>query len=173
MAGIKKGTVAYDEHSSRLNNQLTIAKNELEEKLSSLGYMLKRRLRREEVPGGLEGINPDGGIWCDSTGKVVAIFEAKKQGSSGNAHERWYKNQSVASYLYPDVKYVTFCCGSGVSKKSTMYKGFGFALARELKDPHSWNVLHDKGVSFFRKKSGYTTKQIKKIMLAAILGGKI
>lgn len=146
--GIKPGTVAYDESSLLLNKQFTLAKKELLLELSPLGYTMERKLSAQSVPGKLEGICPDGGIWRDANNRVVAVFEGKKQGAIGNAHERWYKNHAVVSFLFPTCRYVTVCCGLGVLPKSTMYKGFGFALTREGKPSDSWNVTHEHGVSF-------------------------
>lgn len=168
--GIKAGTTAYDKSSKKLNNQLTIAKKELANELLGKGYEMRPRISAADVPGGMEGMNPDGGIWYDSSKKIVAVFEGKKQGSVGNAHERWYKNNAIISHMNPNARYVTFCCGSGVLSESTMYKCFAFALARESKNPKDWNVLHKTGVSFFGSENGFTIDQIKKIMRKAITG---
>jgi hypothetical protein len=170
--GIQKGTTAYDSHSRTLNQQLTLAKRELAEELIGRGYTMLPRLAASKVPGGFEGMAPDGGIWYDRSGKIVAVFEGKKQGSKGNAHERWYKNNAIISHLNPLAKYVTFCCGAGVLRESTMYKCFGFALARERKKPCSWNKLHSTGVSFFGSEHGFTVEQLKTIMRESITGEK-
>jgi hypothetical protein len=51
-----------------------------------------------------------------------------------------------------------------------MYRGFGFALAREGKSPDAWNVLHPLGVSFFSDEDGFTDSRILDVMKRAITG---
>lgn len=171
--GIQVGTTAYDGLSRELNSQLTEAKHSLAAELLALGYTMRPRLLPNDIKGAMEGMNPDGGIWYDKEGRLVAVFEAKKQGSKGNAHERWYKNHAIINHISPNARYVTFCCGSGVLVESTMYKCFAFALVREGKCPHSWNVLHPTGTSFFGSQMGFATAQIRAIMLSAITGDGI
>ena len=58
------------------------------------------------------GCEPDGGVfWFEDVPIVVA--EAKHQGASGNAIERWYKNNFVIKQANADCTYITFATGEG------------------------------------------------------------
>jgi hypothetical protein len=165
-AGIQAGTEVYDQKSRKLNSQLTQVKKELEVILKPMGYSYRSGVM---ATGGMNEIRPDGGIWESKDGMIVVI-EGKKQGSGGNAHERWYKNNAIINFLYPKHRYITFCVGIGTRKTSSMYRGFGFALAREGKSPDAWNVLHPLGVSFFSDEDGFTDSRILDVMKRAITG---
>lgn len=58
------------------------------------------------------GIYPDGGLILDETGQVVLALEAKKNGRSGNAIERWDKNNRILNHLGCK-RYITICVGDG------------------------------------------------------------
>ena len=111
--GIKKGTTAFDEQSHALDRGLRHVSKQLEKDLASLGYRRVNKFRPQDIPGGLASCQPDGGIWFNKQKRIVAIFEGKKQGAIGNAHERWYMNRWIAHVLAPQARYVTFCSGLG------------------------------------------------------------
>ena len=166
--GIKKGTTAFDEQSHALDRGLRHVSKQLEKDLASLGYRRVNKFRPQDIPGGLASCQPDGGIWFNKQKRIVAIFEGKKQGAIGNAHERWYMNRWIAHVLAPQARYVTFCSGPGVLQHNSMYRGLSFALACEGK-PVEWNVLHAQGTSFYGQEQGYCDNELYTIMKQAII----
>ena len=160
--GIQTGTTAYDASSKSLDQMVKKVSKELQRELPMFTYM--RKLPKEMIAGNLAACEPDGGVWFNKDGKLVAAFEAKKQGPRGNAHERWFMNREIIRNINPDARYVTFCVREGVLQESSMYKGLSFALAVENKDVHSWNILHSTGVSFFGKVNGFGEEFIKEVM---------
>lgn len=169
--GIQPGTTAYTPESEELQTTTTRVRNRIITDLAPEGYVCKSKLAKDEIPGGLDGCQPDGGIWYDTTGRAVVAVESKYQGVGGNAHERWYKNHAIISHIYPGIRYLTFCSGKGfVPTVPRPYRGFGFALAREGKDPHAWNILHPIGVSFFNSEPGFADEFMYRVMVAAIRG---
>lgn len=165
--GIKKGTTAFDEQSQALDRGIRYVSKQLENELAHQGYKRVNKFLSRDIPGGLASCQPDGGIWYNSKNQIVAIFEGKKQGAVGNAHERWYMNRWIAHVLAPQARYVTFCSGPGVQEHNSMYKGLSFALACEGK-PVVWNVLHATGSSFYGQQQGFTDQELYNIMKQAI-----
>jgi hypothetical protein len=86
----------------------------------------------------IAGMYPDGGIWEDAQGRPVVIAEAKKQGVTGNAIERWYKNWTMARRLNPDVIYLTFCTGKGFYDDNSAQRTLQTAVTEE---PGGWDRL--------------------------------
>jgi len=112
------GTVLLYErgHSNAGSREKAVEKNRLQE-LSHLGDTI--------------GVVPDGGMWFerqpDGTRKLLAAFEAKYQGKTGNAYERWNKNFMVCEYINPAVKYVTFMTGEGAVEGNVLHS-FGTTM---------------------------------------------
>jgi hypothetical protein len=154
--GIQAGTVAMDSYARNLDNQCKQIKNTLAESYSST-LTMQRKLRKDQIPGGLGACEPDGGLWFRN-GKLVAVFEAKKQGRGGNAIERWFKNNYIARLINPNVCYVTFCIGEGAAE--------GCVLRKTL------DVAHLEGFDQFNKNknsayfsvNGFTEEEISDIM---------
>lgn len=95
----------------------------------------------------LPGMQPDGGIWVHrASGKPVLFVEAKKQGKSGNAIERWYKNRDDAQALNPKALYVTFCYGEGFFDGNSAERTLFGAVAKDGDGPDRirrgavWNI---------------------------------
>jgi len=128
--GIQKGTVATDAVAKKLDIQCKTLKETIEVE----GLTVQRKLRQDQIPGGIGGCEPDGGAWFKD-GKLVAVFEGKKQGKGGNAIERWFKNNYICRAINPNVCYVTFCVGEGA--------GDGEVLQKTL------NIAHRDGINKF------------------------
>ena len=165
--GIKTGTTAYDAQSHALDRGLRNVSKVLAKDLASQGYRRVNKFQPQDIPGGMASCAPDGGIWYNNKDQIVAIFEGKKQGAVGNAHERWYMNRRIAHVLAPQARYVTFCSGQGVLPHNSMYRGLSFALASEGK-PVAWNVLHAQGTSFYGQELGFSDQELYDIMKQAI-----
>lgn len=111
------------------------------------------------------GFKPDGGFWIDkNTGKVVAVFEAKKEDEGGNAHERWGDNAMTASVMNTDCIYHTFTMGFQKKWKDKAKKSYVEFNNRNLLNTR-WSYSED----------GYSDEEIEKVMvdtLNEILGKK-
>ena len=122
--GIQKGTCATDAAAKKLDEQCKTLKEKLALEFPNL--TMQRKLTQDQIPGGIGACEPDGGVWLKD-GKVVAVFEAKKQGTGGNAIERWFKNQFICRALNPEVSYVTFCSGEGAARGAVLEKTLNIA----------------------------------------------
>ena len=112
-------TLPMTEAARKLDVCLKESKDTLADRYPKL--TLQRKLDQTQIPGGVGGCEPDGGLWFRD-GRLVAVFEAKTQGKRGNSIERWYKNQYIARLLNQDVCYVTFCGGDGIEVGDPMWK---------------------------------------------------
>lgn len=113
--GIQPGTVAWDDASRKLDKNTRDAAELLKKDFPEL-RCVKRMSRQDKfkyVGDDCFGFSPDGGAWFFGD-KLLVVFESKKQNMKGNANERWYDNATTAQYINKDVKYHTFCTGSGV-----------------------------------------------------------
>jgi hypothetical protein len=129
--GIQKGETAWDENSLKLDKLLKNATDILQERfaadtrnsISSLRVVkqFSKKDKLKYVGDDCFGFAPDGGAWFLGD-KLVAVFEAKKQGIHGNACERWWDNASTAKYINEDVAYVTFCVGEGAGEDQVLDK---------------------------------------------------
>jgi len=153
--GIKKGTVATDAAAKKLDEQCKHLKDRLADEFPNL--TLQRKLRQDQIPGGIGACEPDGGVWLRD-GVVVAVFEAKKQGAGGNAIERWFKNQFICRMLSPDVCYVTFCSGPGAKRGGILEKTLNVAHLK------GFNKFVEYGNSCYMSPQGFSSKRIEKIM---------
>lgn len=79
------------------------------------------------------GIYPDGGIWLITRdGRPLVAAEAKRQGATGNAIERWFKNYCALKALGVR-RYLTVCTGDGFFEQNTSQRTLQLAVA--LEDP--------------------------------------
>ena len=126
--GIQPGTVATDEKAKKLDKAAKVAAKTLaplmEKKYPKLSF--QEKLDKSQIPGGVGACAPDGGVWLYDD-KIIAVFESKKQGSRGNAIERWFKNNFVIRKTSPDATYVTFTCGEGALPSGPIYKALHIA----------------------------------------------
>jgi len=160
--GIQPGTVATDKYAKKLDKQLKNTAQELKSYYADNDRVVhQKKLLKDQIPGGKGACEPDGGVWFVD-GRLVAVFEAKKQNLRGNAIERWFKNNTIVRAINSNASYVTFASGSGAQEDEVIGK--------------TLNVVHLNGFnklivgdnSTFLKPSGFTTKFIKDIMIETI-----
>lgn len=155
--GIQSGMVATDAVAAKLDKQCKLLKEELSEVFEGTGLTMQKKLLQSQIPGGIGACEPDGGAWFYN-GKLVAIFEAKKQGKRGNAIERWFKNNYICKAINNDVCYVTFCTGEGAGENEVLQKTLNIA---HLDGFNQFNP--NKNSAFFSVK-GFTTEEVSDIM---------
>jgi len=162
--GIQKGVCATDSLARSLDDG---CKNNTQEVLSELQSVygnkitFKKKLDKTEIPGGVGACQPDGGLWYFE-GRLIAAFEAKKQGEGGNAIERWFKNNFICRLISTDVSYVTFAAGPGAREKGVIEKTLSVAHLK------GFNKLVSGENSLFLSEEGFTQNEIKAIMIQAI-----
>lgn len=164
--GIQAGMVATDKHAAKLDGDCKSASKLLAEELSSRGYKCVSKLSKDFLAKHniFVGCAPDGGAWFDKDGKLIVVFEAKKQGKGGNAIERWVKNYEVCRRINPDVKYITFGSGEGFAKDNYCWR-----MAKTYIDPtRDFNVLYPTGTSWFINTKGFKYDEIVSIMRDAL-----
>ena len=106
-----KGAVASTQESIFLDNLLKETSQEVSKDNLHIEFSSQIRFDSMDELGSVNYILPDGGAFYIG-GKLIAVFEAKKQGRRGNAIERWYKNNVWCRYfLNPEVSYITICSG--------------------------------------------------------------
>jgi hypothetical protein len=161
--GIQPGTCATDECARKLDCDCKrLAKEvyqDLKTKYSDLTFQTK--LTHAQIPGGIGACQPDGGLWFKGD-RLVAVFEAKKQGAGGNAIERWFKNNYICRLISPFVSYVTFATGPGACANGVI--------------PKTLNVAHSEGVdrlnfggnSLLLSVVGFTNDELKAIMIETL-----
>lgn len=144
--GIQAGTNAFDENSKRLDESAKTARDSLVYSFPSLKMVktFPREMKLDLVGDDCFGFSPDGGAWFESKGKLVAVFECKKQGKVGNAYERWWDNAVTAKHINKDVMYLTFCSGEGAMEGECLDK-----LRRKAKIMMGENFLFEMSLSGF------------------------
>lgn len=170
--GIQPGMVAMDDHARKLDTSLKNISRSLINEMKNLGYEYKSKLEQDSER--LIGCEPDGGLWFKD-GKLVAVFEAKKQGAAGNAIERWCKNLILCYALNPKVRYVTFGAREGFMEGNYCYnlgqtmmnmeKQLGFSDQNK-----KFNVLYSSGQSWFANVDSFEDEFIIDTMRKAITG---
>ena len=118
--GIQNGQIAGDELAINQDGQC----KKLRDRLTNIyrNLEMKKKLHKKDIPFGEGACSPDGGLWFKD-GTLSVVFEVKKQGESGNAIERWFKNFYICQKINSDVTYITFAIGSGAPSiiKKTLY----------------------------------------------------
>jgi len=163
--GIPKGVCATDEYARQLDEGCKkcslivfgVLSRRYGEELT-----FKKKLDRGEIPGGVGACQPDGGLWY-FRGKLIAVFEAKKQGNGGNAIERWFKNNFICRLIAPEVSYVTFGIGPGACENGVIPKCLAVAHLNGI------NQLFPKANSLFLSEEGFTTEAIQDIMMKTVV----
>lgn len=108
-----------------------------------------------------KGYNPDGGIfYLDS--KPVLVIEAKHQGRSGNAIERWGSLYLEFKTHYPDIHFLTFASGLGAHPTEV--------IGRTLRTTHpdGFNNLTGSN-SAYLSEEGFTLEQLEVIITNKLL----
>jgi hypothetical protein len=155
--GIQKGTVATDTVAKKLDTQCKT----LKESIIVPGLIVQRKIWQDQIPGGIGACDPDGGAWFKD-GKLVAVFEGKKQGKKGNAIDRWFKNNFVCRAINPDVCYVTFCVGEGAGDGEVIQKTLNIAHMAGI------NKFNPNGNTVFFAVDGFTTEFMNDVMLEVL-----
>jgi hypothetical protein len=173
-----RGDLANTEDSKKLDKTVKkIAKKISQEKQTNLIYeeghrqdsakaQFKSKLREFMKLGLSRGFLPDGGLWFkkpwyDENGipyedrECMFVFEAKSQGNSGNAIERWADNFDICQKIYPNAKYITFMSGTGCTDNGVLTN-----FAKDKK------TLHNGKVEFYLKLEGFNEDEIDQIMLS-------
>jgi hypothetical protein len=160
--GIQPGTVATDKYAKKLDKQLKDSAQELKSYFADNDRVVhQKKLRKDQIPGGKGSCEPDGGVWFVD-GKLVAVFEAKKQNLGGNAIERWYNNNFTIRKINSNASYVTFATGIGAQEDEVIGKTLNIAHL------NGFNKLIVGDNSTFLSPSGFNTKFIKDIMVETI-----
>ena len=129
---------------------------------------MQKKLRQDQIPGGIGACAPDGGAWFKD-GKLVAVFEGKKQGIKGNAIERWFKNSYICRLINPDVCYVTFSAGEGAADGRVLQKTLAIAhLSGHNGGPPKFNQFNPNNNSTFFSVEGFTDDFIRDVMLEVL-----
>jgi hypothetical protein len=115
-----KGAVASTEESVYLDNLLKETSQKIANNNKRFRFSSRIYFNDNDSMGTINYIIPDGGAFYIGD-KLLAVFEAKKQGPKGNAIERWYKNNAWCRLINKDVSYITFCSGY-VEKDSPLYR---------------------------------------------------
>jgi predicted RNA-binding protein YlqC (UPF0109 family) len=117
-----------------------------------------------EMSNGVKlGCMPDGGMWFngdrDMSDRALKVcFEAKHQGTEGNAIERWAKNYFLCLAVNKDVKYITFMTGAGANDGEILDDfGSTFEYCAEKLFPGNKPI-------FYRSPKGFTIEEIFDIM---------
>lgn len=160
--GIQAGTTAYDAESKLLDEQVS----SISKRIHIPGLVMQRKLRKDQIPYGHGSCAPDGGLWFNEAGALVAVFEAKKQNNAGNAIERWYKNHYICRSINPSVSYITFASGEGCIDGGTITNTL--AIAHE----NIFDVYRQGRNSCFRSVNGFTIDFIENKMIS-ILGDSL
>jgi hypothetical protein len=157
--GIQNGTTAFDTESKRLDVYLKENRQLLRSELDGFKVVnrFSKQLKESLVGDDCFGFEPDGGAWFKD-GKLVAVFEAKKQGEQGNAYERWWDNATTAKFINPDVKYVTFCTGAGAAEDKCLDK-----LRRKAK------IMMGENFETHCKVEPFTEQEVRDIMRETLM----
>lgn len=159
--GIQSGTSATSDFSKKLDNQVKECRDLLDKEFSSNSRIkvIKRMSRKQKIDlvgDDCFGFQPDGGMWFIDD-KLIAVFEAKKQGKAGNAHERWWDNACTAKYINSDVLYVTFCCGESAGVNGSFDK-----MARKAK------IMLGDNFQTYLSPEGFNTLKVYNVMKETI-----
>jgi len=108
------------------------------------------------------GCVPDGGMWFDGdrtvkNRRLKCVFEAKHQGTGGNAIERWGTNHDICTAINPDCEYVTFATGAGAAQGEVLHR-------------HGTNmeIIHGSNVKWHYAPDGFSQEQIFEIMRSTL-----
>jgi hypothetical protein len=168
--GSKANTAASKQHDAVVKSTALAISAAIAERnipglfLEKTGHNKKNRI--PEMLAIKQGCVPDGYMWFsgnrnDKNRVLVAAFEAKKQGTTGNAIERWFKNALFCLSFFKDAKYVSFLTGPG-------------AASGEILDKHAsdamlvFNNLGITGVRFVKQVNAFTHQQVFNEMKQAL-----
>lgn len=176
--GIQKGTEAGSAESKKLDGDVRVVSQAIA--LAQKEYYYEQGHRNltsdrisesvrdraglpELVEKGITlGCVPDGGMWFDGdrtvkNRKLKCVFEAKHQGTGGNAIERWGTNHDICTAINPDCEYVTFATGAGAAEGEVLHR-------------HGTNmeIIHGKNVQWHYAPDGFGQEEIFEVMKTAL-----
>jgi hypothetical protein len=154
--GIQPGTTAWDAQSLNHDKVVRLASKEAEKILQERypGIQRHNKIIKESLPTKIGACSPDGGVWYYQ-GKLIAAFEAKKQGPRGNAIERWYKNYFLIKEINDRCPLVTYAMGEGVRE------GNPIQVILHAAHKGQYNTFRSEGPSCFLKEDGFTLEEIR------------
>lgn len=155
--GLTPGTLAVTGSSRALESQLRCAAPTVQPAAAERGlvwtpgFSAAELAERFSLPSSVAvaGVYPDGAIFCDDTGAPRCASEAKRQGETGNAIERWFKNATVLRSLGVDA-YLTVCTGAGFFDANSSQRILELAVAADrderprLAAATVWNHPHGR-----------------------------
>ena len=156
------GKVATTVQSKNLDNMVKSVRDEMKHDFA--GISMQKKLHKNDfanyfnyVPSD-KGCEPDGGIWFFNRLPVVVI-EAKHENMKGNAHERWWENPKMISYMNPKCIYHTLATGTGCRKKwvDMQYMTYEIFNKRNLLDTR-WTL----------KENGFTIEDVRHIFISSL-----
>ena len=156
------GKVSASVSSKLLDEMVKSISKELKSDFN--GILYQKKLTKNDfaehfgyVPS-TKGCEPDGGIWFRD-GLPVLVVEAKYQGESGNAEERWYKNAQWVSHMNSKCIYYTLASGTGCRKTFVDAERMSYITynGRNLLDTR-WSL----------KENGFTYEEVKEIFVSSL-----
>lgn len=166
--GIQLGQVATDAQAKEIDSLVKSIAAELSAELSIEGLTFAKKLKQSQIPFGVGSCEPDGGVWM-LDGVPVFFAESKKQGSKGNAIERWFKNYDTMKSINPLVFSATFCTGEGTLPGNPIWKTLHRPCEGKFNEKR-------KGVSVFMDKDAFgrdfVKQQMKDLILEAVEANK-
>lgn len=166
--GIQIGQVATDAQAKEIDGLVKSIAAELEAELSIEGLSFAKKLKQSQIPFGVGSCEPDGGVWF-LDGIPVFFAESKKQGSKGNAIERWFKNYDTMKSINSKVFSATFCTGDGTLQGNPIWKTLHRPCEGKFNEKR-------KGVSIFLSEKSFdrdfVKQQMKDLILEAVEANK-
>jgi len=107
------------------------------------------------------GCRPDAGLFYYK-GILIVSGEGKHQQDSGNAIERWFKNERILRKVEPNVTFITFASGSGAYEKGRIGK-----ILRSA-HPNGYNNYQVGENSCYLKPDGFDDAFIFKTLSKAV-----
>lgn len=160
--GIQLGQRAADAEAIAMDAGLKAAARQAYIELAIPGLTIQHKLKQDQIPGNIGSCAPDGLLWLYK-GKLIAAFEAKKQGTIGNALERWFCNNYICRLIAPNISYITFCCGEGALPGGTMERILNIAHLQ------GFNKLIINSNSCFMQRHTFAKQTMIKLIKEAII----
>jgi len=163
--GIQPGTTAWDSESLKHDKVVRTASKEAEQILKKKYPSIRRlnKVLKDVLPTKVGACSPDGGVWYYQD-RLIAAFEAKKQGPRGNAIERWYKNYFLIKEINDRCPLVTYAIGEGVKEGNPIY------VILHAAHQGQYNKFRPAGPSCFLREHGFTVDEVRDSIVQFIEG---
>jgi hypothetical protein len=158
MSGIQVGQDVHNPDAAKLKHTIYAVSENLCSRNSESHPELEfvSGLSDDDMPNGLGALFPSGGIWLWNALPIL-IVDSRYQGATGNAIERWYKNNYIARRINPNVSYLTFATGDGALDGGPIYRILHVAHNGE------YNVYRPKDNTAFLGES-FTGRQVADVI---------